>query len=109
MVVNSFRGHACDISKVLLANKCDMVVNPGGMTFQIQPLEVCINKLFQGQGQVPIQQLDARRQSHALSHQSPEACIAVTAWGVDFWRLVHYSKQHSRSHTARMCHIKHTR
>lgn len=47
LVVDSFRGHTCDTSKALLANnKCDMVVIPGGMTSQLQPLDVCINKPF---------------------------------------------------------------
>lgn len=45
LVVDSFKGHTTDSSKSeLLSNKCDLVVILGGMTSQLQPLDVCINK-----------------------------------------------------------------
>lgn len=45
LVVDSFKGHTTSTSKALLAaNKYDLTVMPGGTTFQLQPLDVRLNK-----------------------------------------------------------------
>lgn len=47
LVMDAFRGHLSDNIKTRLANgKCDLVVIPGGMTSQLQPLDVGVNKAF---------------------------------------------------------------
>lgn len=47
LFTGSFRGHTCDTSKGLLANnRYHMVVIPEGMSSQLQPLDIYINKLF---------------------------------------------------------------
>lgn len=45
LVVDAFKGHTTGASKALIANnQCDLVVIPGGMTSQLQSLDVCLNK-----------------------------------------------------------------
>lgn len=49
LVMDAFRGHLTDKVKSLLRNKnCDVVIIPGGMTGQLQPLDISINKSFKG-------------------------------------------------------------
>uniref|UniRef100_A0A224YXZ2 Pogo ele1 orf1-h 1e-40-j 4 n=1 Tax=Rhipicephalus zambeziensis TaxID=60191 RepID=A0A224YXZ2_9ACAR len=47
LVLDSYRGHLTDSVKAALAEmNTDLAVIPGGMTGQLQPLDVCINKPF---------------------------------------------------------------
>jgi hypothetical protein len=47
LVMDAFRGHLTEEIKTRLKNKnCDLVVIPGGMTSQLQPLDVGVNKPF---------------------------------------------------------------
>ena len=47
LVLDAFRGHLTeDVKSSLKRNKVDLVVIPGGMTSQLQPLDVSINKPF---------------------------------------------------------------
>ncbi|KAM7295706.1 pogo transposable element with KRAB domain [Ixodes scapularis] len=47
LVLNAFRGHLTDeVKNTIREAKSDLVVIPGGMTSQLQPLDVCINKPF---------------------------------------------------------------
>lgn len=48
LVLHAFCGHLVDAVKKLLGDVVThLVVIPGGMTSQLQPLDVCINKLFE--------------------------------------------------------------
>jgi hypothetical protein len=47
LVLDAFRGHLSEELKVTLERKnCDLVVIPGGMNSQLQPLDVSVNKPF---------------------------------------------------------------
>ncbi len=47
LVLDSFKGHLVDsVEESLKGKKSDMVVIPGGMTSQLQPLDVSVNKPF---------------------------------------------------------------
>lgn len=47
LVLDAFRGHLSDeVKNAIREAKTDLVVIPGGMTSQLQPLDVCINKPF---------------------------------------------------------------
>lgn len=47
LVMDAFRGHLTDTVKNRLKREnCDLVVIPGGMTSQLQPLDVAVNKPF---------------------------------------------------------------
>ena len=47
LVLDAFRGHLTEeVKSILKRNKTDQVVIPGGMTSQLQPLDVSINKPF---------------------------------------------------------------
>lgn len=45
LVLNTFKGHLTDeVEEALTKSNTDLVVIPGGMTSQLQPLNICINK-----------------------------------------------------------------
>lgn len=47
LVLDSFRGHICPgIKETLQKANTDLVIIPGGMTSQLQPLDVAVNKPF---------------------------------------------------------------
>ena len=47
LVMDAFKGHLTDdVKNLLRENKSTLVTIPGGMTSQLQPLDVCINKPF---------------------------------------------------------------
>lgn len=47
LVLDAFRGHLSEgVKKKLQEEATDLVVIPGGMTSQLQPLDVCLNKPF---------------------------------------------------------------
>lgn len=47
LVLDAFRGHLTEgVKKKLMDNRTELVVIPGGMTSQLQPLDVCLNKPF---------------------------------------------------------------
>lgn len=47
LVIDAFKGHTSEQIKKKLQNKnCDLVVIPSGMTSQLQPLDVSVNKPF---------------------------------------------------------------
>lgn len=47
LVLDAFKGHTTDqIKNLLKRENCELVVIPGGMTSQLQPLDVSINKPF---------------------------------------------------------------
>lgn len=47
LVMDAFKGHLTDpLKNKLRRNNCDLVIIPGGMTSQLQPLDVSINKPF---------------------------------------------------------------
>lgn len=49
LVIDSFRGHlTTDVKKMAGRSKTHLVVIPGGLTSQLQPLDVSINKPFKG-------------------------------------------------------------
>lgn len=80
----------------------------GGVTSQSLHL-VCFNKHFQGQGQVPVQILDAKVSSHAHPHRSPEARIILYTYGAVFEHMAQDSGRFGRPHIPEMCHIKRAR
>lgn len=46
LVLDAFRGHLTEGVKKLIDNRTELVVIPGGLTSQLQPLDVCLNKPF---------------------------------------------------------------
>lgn len=88
LVVDSFRGHTCDTSKALLANnKCDMVVIPGGMTSQLQPLDVCNNKPFKDRVRCLYNEW-MQEGDHALTPTGRLKCASLSqlvGWILDAW------------------------
>lgn len=47
LVLDAFRCHLADsVKKLLREPRTELIVIPGGMTSQLQPLDVCINKPF---------------------------------------------------------------
>lgn len=48
LVLDAFRGYFVNVTKELLEDVgTHFVLIPGAMTSQLQPLDVCINKLFE--------------------------------------------------------------
>jgi hypothetical protein len=47
LVLDAFKGHLTDsVKKMLKESSCDLAVIPGGLTSQLQPLDVSLNKPF---------------------------------------------------------------
>uniref|UniRef100_A0A131XQ93 Putative pogo transposable element n=1 Tax=Hyalomma excavatum TaxID=257692 RepID=A0A131XQ93_9ACAR len=91
LVLDAFRCHLADSVKKLLRDcGTELVVIPGGMTSQLQPLDVCVNKPFK----------DAVRRCYAEWMRSGEPAVTPTGrlkraspatickWIVDAWASI---------------------
>ncbi|KAH7948926.1 hypothetical protein HPB49_003564 [Dermacentor silvarum] len=91
LVLDAFRGHLADsVKKLLRDSGNELVVIPGGMTSQLQPLDVCVNKPFK----------DAVKRCYAEWMRSGEPAVTPTGrlkralpatlceWIVDAWASI---------------------
>lgn len=91
IVLDAFRGHLTDEVKEALAKaNTDLVVIPGGMTSQLQPLDVCINKPFKDLVRREYEQwLEASNRQLTPSGRMKRASVSeVARWIHNAWEAL---------------------
>lgn len=90
LVLDSFRGHLTEGVKKLMDNQTELVVIPGGMTSQLQPLDNCLNKPFKAHvrwlyNEWMASDTVALTPSGRLKRASPSM---LAQWVVDAWAAI---------------------
>lgn len=100
LVLDAFRGHLTEgVKKKLQEEATDLVVIPGGMTSQLQRLDVCLNK--------PFKDLVRRLRRNGLDTVGPfEACISVGSGSLDSRRLGSYTRRYGGSFFQEVLHFQ---